>query len=327
MLGESAKQFLVSRLRPVGVNQAQLAEPHSRIEALVLRHSVDDRYRLTRIAFCPTFGRLVAMARQRPFLTAEWSKLLLLNFEVPAELVGQLAPLGTEPDLFEGRAYASVVGFLFRKGRLLGLRLPGKATFEEVNLRYYVRHMEAGEVRRGVVFVQEIAPSRIVATVANWFYNQHYVTMPMRSEHSADGRIISAGDELSYLWRTGRGAKQRWNRMAGRAVADVRSPVPGSLEEFVIDHVWAYGTGRDGATLEHRVVRRPWLVAGASGVSWDCDVRATYNSPLAPYLATEPAMAMVADGSAVEVLGGRRLADEVRAPAPSKTRSPLATAR
>ena len=250
------------------------------------------------------------MSRQRPFLTAEWSKLLLLNFAVPPDVVGRLAPAGTEPDLFDGRAYASVVGFLFRHGRLFGFPMPGRGVFEEVNLRFYVRREEAGEIRRGVVFVQEIAPRWIVATVANWLYNQRYVTLPMRCDHSPDGRSVAMGDEVGYQWQTGRGAGRRWNRMAARAATDGRLPKPGTLEEFIIDHVWAFVPGRDGATREYHVQRPPWRVAPATDDVWDCDTMATYDSPLAPYLAEQPTMAMIADGSPVRVLRGRRLEAE-----------------
>ena len=54
------------------------------------------------------------------FLTARWTDLVLLNFVVPADLIAQVAPPGTEPDLHEGVAYISIVGFRFldTKGRL-----------------------------------------------------------------------------------------------------------------------------------------------------------------------------------------------------------------
>ena len=183
------------------------------------------------------------MTRPHAFLTAEWNKLLVMNFVVPTDVVDRLAPPGTEPDLFDGRSYASVVGFLFRQGRLFGFRMPGRGVFEEVNLRFYVRRWEAGEVRRGVVFVQEIAPRWLVATVANWLYNQKYVTLPMGCDHSPDSRGVAEGDAIGYQWQTGRGVHPRRNRMAARAAAAVRPPTPGSLEEFIIDHVWAYGPG------------------------------------------------------------------------------------
>jgi Uncharacterized conserved protein (COG2071) len=125
---------------------------------------------------------------------------------------------------------------------------------------------------------------------------------------------VVIGDELGYRWQTGRGAHRRWNRMAARAAAPMGMPTPGSLEEFIIDHVWAYGPGRDGVTREYRVERPAWRVAPTTGVIWDCDPAATYrHCLLAPYLAAEPTATLIADGSPVRVLPGRRLAIEQRA--------------
>ena len=64
---------------------------------------------------------------ERPFLTASWTELLLLNFPVPAERIVELAPPGTEPDLFEGNAFLSIVGFRFRGTRVRGCAVPWHA--------------------------------------------------------------------------------------------------------------------------------------------------------------------------------------------------------
>lgn len=55
------------------------------------------------------------------FLSAEWRALVMLNYEVPAEVLLPRVPKGTELDLFEGRALVSVVGFRFLKTTVLGL--------------------------------------------------------------------------------------------------------------------------------------------------------------------------------------------------------------
>lgn len=95
---------------------------------------------------------------ERAFLRAQWRDLVMLNYEVPPALLEPLVPAGVELDRWQGRLYASVVGFLFRDTRVLGLTVPGHTTFEEVNLRFYVRRHVGGEVRRGVVFVRELVP-------------------------------------------------------------------------------------------------------------------------------------------------------------------------
>lgn len=251
------------------------------------------------------------MRPECPFLTACWTELLMLNFEVPADIIRQMAPAGTEVDLFHGKAYVSVVGFMFRDARMFGLRVPGHSRFEEVNLRYYVRREVGGQVRRGVVFVQEIAPRPIVAAVARRAYNESYVTRKMRNDICLAGETLNANDRVDYQWRTGKGQSRRWNRIAARAAAAPRLPATGSLEEFIAEHYWAYVRARDGSTREYRVARRPWRIALAADLVWDCDLAATYNTPLAECLAAPPAMGMIADGSAVQVFRGRRCEEPV----------------
>ena len=102
-------------------------------------------------------------AGRRAFLTAEWRHLVMLNYEVPAALLEQLIPRGTVLDLWQDRAVVSVVGFRFLRTRLLGIPVPFHRNFDEVNLRFYVRReLPTGEVRRGVVFIRELVPRRIV---------------------------------------------------------------------------------------------------------------------------------------------------------------------
>ena len=89
-------------------------------------------------------------------------------------------PRGTALDTWRGRTYVSVVGFLFRDTRVLGVPVPWHRTFEEVNLRLYVRREVAGEIRRAVTFIRELVPRRAIAAVARLAYNEPYVARPMR---------------------------------------------------------------------------------------------------------------------------------------------------
>jgi uncharacterized protein YqjF (DUF2071 family) len=248
-----------------------------------------------------------AMSAEQPFLTASWTEMLMLIFAVPGDAIARLAPPGTEPDFFDGQAYISVVGFTFRNARLFGIGFPGHSRFEEVNLRYYVRREIGSTLRRGVVFVREIAPRPLVAATARWIYNESYVTRRMRNSVRLACASLAAGDAIDYEWRTGQGAKRHWNRMAGRAAVVPGLPEPGSLTEFIVEHYWAYVRTRDGGTAEYRVAHRPWRVAPAESVVWNCDLAASYgNTPLAEYLAAPPVLAFVADGSPVQVFRGRR---------------------
>ncbi len=61
------------------------------------------------------------MAELRPFLTAAWRHLAMLNYEVPPTLLRPLVPVGTELDTWGGVTLASVVGFRFLDTRVLGI--------------------------------------------------------------------------------------------------------------------------------------------------------------------------------------------------------------
>src|SRR5438552_18677537 len=73
---------------------------------------------------------------RRPFLTARWSNLAILTWEVPPALLEPHLPAGLELDRRDGAAFASLVAFDFFDTRVLGIPWPG---FSEVNLRFYVR--------------------------------------------------------------------------------------------------------------------------------------------------------------------------------------------
>ena len=256
---------------------------------------------------------------ERPFLTARWTDLLLLNFAVPADLIASVAPPGTEPDLHNDQAYISIVGFRFQNVRLLGLPIPGHTRFDEINLRYYVKRIVEGETRRGVVFIREIVPRRAVAIIANRLYYENYITRPMRSAITMAGTELNTNDTIEYAWRTkaslqtkaGQGARSPsphyWNHLAARVASPLALPVPNSLEEFIVEHYWGYSRGRDGYTREYRVAHIPWRIAAADAIQWDCDILGTYAPPFAEYLTAPPTSSIIAEGSAIQVFRGSRV--------------------
>src|SRR6188508_3046287 len=153
-------------------------------------------------------------ALPKPFLTAEWRDLAMLNFVADPQVLQPLVPAGTELDFHRGETYLSVVGFMFLDTRVLGAPIPFHRNFEEVNLRFYVRRQTPEGWRRGVAFVRELVPRQAIALVARLFYNEPYSAFPMR--HG----IKREDDELAveYRWRRA-GA---WERLAMHATGDPR---------------------------------------------------------------------------------------------------------
>jgi uncharacterized protein YqjF (DUF2071 family) len=244
------------------------------------------------------------MTDARPFLTADWRHLAILNYDVPRELLLPLVPTGTELDDFNGATLASLVGFRFLDTRILGLAVPGHRDFDEVNLRFYVRRRhDDGEWRRAVVFVRELVPRRMIALVARRWYNEPYSAVPMAHDLSLDGTADGRPGRATYRWRLG----AREHRLEVRIRGLPRLPEPGSEAEFVAEHYWGYTRQRDGGTMEYRVDHPKWRVWSAERAELDCDVALVYGPGFAPCLTASPCSAFLAEGSAVSVSQGRRL--------------------
>ncbi len=240
----------------------------------------------------------------RPLLAAEWRHLAMLNYEADPRILEPLVPAETELDLWHGRAFVSIVGFLFRRTRLFGLHIPGHVRFEEVNLRFYVRREVAGEIRRGVAFIRELVPRRAVTVVANVLYGERYLTVPM--SHALIGPLATPNDppcELQYRWKFA----GRTNRILMQPAGQPAPLAPHSHEEFIAEHYWGYTALSRGRASEYFVAHPPWRICPAARAEFDCDVAALYGQQFAPYLSAEPTSAFWAEGSAVRVYRGCRL--------------------
>lgn len=240
------------------------------------------------------------------FLKAQWRHLAMLNYEVPAGSLDDLAPRGTEIDVFEGRTFVSMVGFEFADTRLLGVPIPFHRTFPEVNLRFYVRRRTADGWRRGVVFVKELVPKWAVAAVARWVYNENYQAVPMSCaiERASNG-VVSAA---RYEWRFG-GRKQCIDLVS---TCDYRPLAEDSIEQFIAEHYWGYSRTRAGGTIEYEVRHPSWRIAQAAQTTFDCDVAALYGERFVDALAAQPSSAFLADGSAISVHRGIRMLAQER---------------
>ena len=232
----------------------------------------------------------------RPFLTAEWRHLVMLNWRVEPALLEPLVPRGTMLDHWSDACYVSLVGFLFLGTRVLGVPIPLHRDFEEVNLRFYVRRVVGDEVRRGVCFIRELVPRRAIALTARLAYNEPYRAVPMRHRIDPD-RSVADPACVQYAWRAG----AEWTRIIAEP-AGVPSPADeGSHEAFITEHYWGYTRQRDGGTVEYHVVHPPWRVRAIPAPRVEGDLVATYGAGMAAILGGDPATAFLADGSPVAV--------------------------
>ncbi len=235
------------------------------------------------------------------FLTAQWRHLVMLNYEVDPTFLASRVPRGTELDVWSGRAFVSLVGFRFLNTRVLGFRVPFHTNFDEVNLRFYVRHRSGHEWRRGVVFVQEIVPRTAIALVARWAYNEQYSALPMRSTIELPAESNGNCGSMSYSWKWA----GHWSELAARVTGEPSPLIAGSEAEFITEHYWGYAAQRDGSTLEYRVEHPSWRVWPATSSHFDGEVASLYGPEFVSVLSSSPSSAFVADGSEIVVRQGR----------------------
>jgi uncharacterized protein len=227
------------------------------------------------------------------FLTARWIQLAMVNYEVDPGLLQRLVPNGTALDFWSGRCFVSVVGFRFVDTRVLGLSIPFHRNFDEVNLRFYVKRLAGGEVRRGVVFVKEIVPRRAIAWLANTLYNEKYIALAM----AHDDATATPRRSLTYKWRYN-GA---WCRLGVTLDGGPYLPGEESEEAFITEHYWGYVVQRDGSTREYQVEHPRWRVWKGTSPEFVCDVSALYGQGFASPMSRAPSSCFVADGSAIVV--------------------------
>jgi uncharacterized protein YqjF (DUF2071 family) len=228
----------------------------------------------------------------KPFLTANWRYLAMLNYVVDPVLIEPLVPPGTEIDVKDDETFVSVVGFLFLDTRLLGLSVPLHRDFEEVNLRFYVRKKSADTWRRGVVFVRELVPRRAIALVARAFYGERYFALPMKHkiEH------IDLTIKVEYSWRRGK----KWEFLSMTGSGEPQSIPSGAHAEFITEHYWGYTCVRDGCS-EYRVEHPRWKIWNATSFEFNADVATLYGEQFAETLSQQPRSAFIADGSPITV--------------------------
>ena len=237
----------------------------------------------------------------RPFLTAQWRYLAMLNYEVDPAVLATHLPKGTLLDDEAGKHYISLIGFLFLDTHIFGLPAILHQNFEEVNLRFYVRRELRGESHHGVVFLREIVSLPLVTETAKLTYNEPYITAP--TQHT----IVRTNDELQsveYVF----GPLRRHCRLALHVDGVPFEVQPGTHEEFITQRPWGFTRQRDGGTIEYAVDHPPWYIW--SGARWELEgpLGYFYPQPFSSILTGEPASAFIADGSAIAVHLPQRIA-------------------
>jgi uncharacterized protein YqjF (DUF2071 family) len=228
---------------------------------------------------------------QSPFLTARWSNLAIITYDVDPDLLNDYLPPDCVLDTIDGRGFVSLVAFDFLDTCVLDVAWPGFVNFPEINLRFYVRG--PGD-RRGVSFIRELVPQRSVAQIARSIYNEPYFAVPMTSViNIASGRITTT-HVAQFAGRA--------NTIRVSGSTDTIRPAETSREHFFKEHSWGYGTSRDRRLITYEVRHPIWSVYRDPRIdSLDWDFVGVYGSTWEFLQNAEPYSLLFAVGSEVAV--------------------------
>ncbi len=233
------------------------------------------------------------------FLKAEWRKLVLANYTIDQEVLEPFVPPKTELDLWKGKCYVSLVGFMFLNIQLLGVPVPFHKNFEEVNLRFYVRYKDVSGWKRGVVFIKEIVPKPALTFVANTIYKEHYQTLPMQHFWSSNEKIRT----VAYSWKL-HGQEHSIRVKAALAPEAIARDSEG---EFITEHYWGYTKANDRNSFEYEVTHPRW--EGYEVLDYDIkvDFSAVYGQAFEVLNQMNPVSVMLAEGSEITVENKRKI--------------------
>jgi len=226
------------------------------------------------------------------FLTAEWRKLIMANYEIDPGILKKYVPAGTGLDTWNNKYYVSLVGFMFLKTKLRGVTIPFHSNFPEVNLRFYVRYRSENAWRRGVVFINEFVPKPAITFVANIFYKERYITCPMKHKWEIGEQLT-----IGYYWKN----NNKWNEMEVVADPKLNEIKPGSKEEFITEHFWGYSSANKNKTGEYEVVHPRWDIYSIENYKVDCQFKQLYGDDFDILDYLQPASVFLAEGSPVTI--------------------------
>ena len=229
------------------------------------------------------------------FLSAQWHNLILINYSIDPSILKKYVPQHTELDFFNNECYISLVGFMFKDTKVLGLKFPYHINFEEVNLRFYVKH---NNNKRGVVFIKEIVPKPLITTIANLLYKEHYQTCKMKNHFKKN----KASSSQSYSWKI----DNKWQSIHLEFQNSSEDIKENSLEEFITEHYYGY-TKNGTTTFEYEVQHPRWQHHNIKNYNLAIDFGLTYGKDFEFLNHLKPVSVIFTEGSEINVMNKRTI--------------------
>lgn len=229
----------------------------------------------------------------KTFLKAKWEEIVMVNYVIEPSVLLPYLPYGLELDTYNDKCFVSLVGFKFKESKIFGVGIPLYGSFDEVNLRFYVKRTDGMEIKRGVVFISEIVPYKIVSLLANLLYKEHYSVAKMESTV----KIENGNKNINYTWKP----KNETYSILTSFNKELKTIEPNSLEEFIYEHYYGFTQVNDIETWEYKVNHPRWLTNEIVSYKINCNFEALYGSDFEFLNALQPYSVYNAVGSEVSI--------------------------
>ena len=227
------------------------------------------------------------------FLKANWENIIMANYEIDPEILKPYLPKGVELDLFNGKCYISLVGFMFKNTKLFNIPIPWFGSFEEINLRFYVTRKDGNTIKRGVVFINETIPYPIVAWMANKLYNEHYTVVPTKHNYE----MLENSQKITFDWKL----NNYWKSIYVECNYLAMKMSENTLEKFIYEHYYGYTKVSENVTSEYKLIHPSWKTFDVLDYKIDCDFQAMYGNDFSILNDSKPESVYMAEGSDVGI--------------------------
>lgn len=194
--------------------------------------------------------RRLLSVKGEPLLLADWVRLVFIHYEVPAKDLQSEVPF--KIDVFEGKAYVSLVAFTMQRtrpysgGRLGAWLFQSIATNEYLNVRTYVRHQD----EPGIYFLTEWMNNRINFHLGPVAFGLPYRFGDLNYQLNHETGVLSGvvrekpgGPSFTYC--------------AEPYETDLAPCPAGSLDEFLLERYTAF-TAHGAKRRFFRIWHPPW---------------------------------------------------------------------
>ena len=232
-------------------------------------------------------------------ISARWRDVAILSWPIGDDCLVPFLPKSLVLDRWDGEAYISLVCLYVEGLRILELPVWPRR-FAEINLRFYVRPADRSDVRKGVVFLKQLVPHRLIALGARCLFREPMSVLPALMSRECDPGESPNSDpqrRLCYGWLND-GCAEGLRVTSGGSAYHANT---GSLDEFLTARYWGYNRQSGGRVRTYRITRDAWSLVPVIDYTLDCDARSLCGAPFGDAVSERPASVLWATGSHARV--------------------------